>query len=436
MITTIVGFLVSGLEGYLLYTTLRTVNPASSTSKMKRASLILSYSVTVVFIKSFIQVSAATILSTVFFPLASVLLIFGLNMDNAIAWLIWVMLALYSEFVPGVVFYFVGIDIASAMNDNNKFTILGMVVAKLSQALLVIVFRKYRVSRGESAPLSLAQISLLIICTFQIVFGMTIYYWNLTGSAMPMAYSIIFSIGVGAFLVVALYNTEQAMKHAQDKRDSALMEKQIAAVQQMSLLVEKFRELQHDYRNHLQLLHSLVARGKYTEAELYYHELLMEFEDINALVIENQPELTSIILLKRHLAEIEGISLSIRVPAKLDTDVKSKDLIVVFSNLLDNALEACRCISARGHIRLDVIIKNGSFIIEIENPTTGIIGYKSGGIKSTKPNPLKHGYGLRIVSQVVAKYDGDIEISPNDAQKLFRVSISLPLTVGRVKEKA
>jgi sensor histidine kinase regulating citrate/malate metabolism len=80
---------------------------------------------------------------------------------------------------------------------------------------------------------------------------------------------------------------------------------------------------------------------------------------------------------------------------------------------------------------LDVSIANDSFFIDIENTTNGIIERKEGVFRSTKPFPIKHGYGLRSVSKLVAKYDGSIVIEPNKLVNRFKVSISLPISGDR-----
>lgn len=83
------------------------------------------------------------------------------------------------------------------------------------------------------------------------------------------------------------------------------------------------------------------------------------------------------------------------------------DLVVLFGNLLDNAIEACMKVESK-YRRVDVKIgtQNELLFIQIDNSIGEPPIQKGRNLVTTKNEKMRHGYGLKSVENIVKKYDG------------------------------
>lgn len=117
-------------------------------------------------------------------------------------------------------------------------------------------------------------------------------------------------------------------------------------------------------------------------------------------------------------AERKGIVLELKIqPLPGDTAIEKKDLCALFANLLDNAVEA-----ARGRIMLSVRKVHGMLVIVAENDYTGEPVMEENRFVTSKEDRERHGWGTRIVEEIVKKYDGSIGY---EVGELFRVELML-----------
>ena len=103
------------------------------------------------------------------------------------------------------------------------------------------------------------------------------------------------------------------------------------------------------------------------------------------------------------------------------------DLCSLFTNLIDNALEAIqRQNIANGVVEVGINQKNAALYICVLNPVDEHLGKETLlSLKTTKKDKTKHGYGVRIVDSIVQKYNGQINRSVENGK--YRVDIMLDL---------
>ena len=88
------------------------------------------------------------------------------------------------------------------------------------------------------------------------------------------------------------------------------------------------------------------------------------------------------------------------------------DMVVLFSNLLDNAIEACEKVDGNRVIRVSVVLKR-SLLFSIRN-TTLPVKIKNDTIQTTKPNASLHGFGLSNIKLILNKYHADFVMDYTD----------------------
>lgn len=104
------------------------------------------------------------------------------------------------------------------------------------------------------------------------------------------------------------------------------------------------------------------------------------------------------------------------------------DITTIFSNLLDNAVDACIEIeNAPKEIEIVLCQKMGLISLRITNTCVSKGAELPKKWHSTKKNHT--GIGLYNVKKAVEKYEGIVSIKTK--QKLFQVSVTLPFDVKK-----
>lgn len=112
----------------------------------------------------------------------------------------------------------------------------------------------------------------------------------------------------------------------------------------------------------------------------------------------------------------------IQVPA--DLPVPYFDLSVMLGNLLDNAITAVRNVPDEDRrISLAMKYRQNCLNLQLVNPYMGKLNKRKDVLLSTKENREEHGLGLQSVKKIIAKYNGEMEITGKD--NIFDVKIVL-----------
>ena len=118
--------------------------------------------------------------------------------------------------------------------------------------------------------------------------------------------------------------------------------------------------------------------------------------------------LDAIISTKKAIAASKGIDfrLKLQIPEKLPVD--ANDICVIFSNALDNAIEACEKIeSGNKEIVVTVVYEDNSLICKIENTA---LNENNHDLKTTKKDKKNHGFGIENIKSALSKYQNVLNI--------------------------
>ncbi|MCM1227582.1 MAG: ATP-binding protein [Clostridium sp.] len=181
------------------------------------------------------------------------------------------------------------------------------------------------------------------------------------------------------------------------------------------------REISHDINRHINSLESLIADKPIEKAERYISDLIKETERLKPY-IKNQNAMLEIILNTiSDRCEKEHILLELNIEDFKMDFISDMDITTIFSNLLDNAIDACMEIP-RSERKIHVVIRKqiGLIVFRITNPCKNSLIHMLPNNTSTKLN--HSGIGLSNVKKAVKKYNGIINISHEENQ--FCVSIT------------
>lgn len=177
----------------------------------------------------------------------------------------------------------------------------------------------------------------------------------------------------------------------------------------------------HDFQNQLNVLHELAKHKASQEEFAQYLDQILSVTFPTPLQANTGRLVVDIILSQKHAAaKSKGIILRTSLSDLTDFPLPDDALVVVLTNLIDNAMEACEKLpEGRRHILLKMQTSPDSSILYIENPTLHPVRIKNNHVLTTKNNSLAHGYGLKNVYTTLERHNAVYVIDYNPATSTF-----------------
>jgi len=180
----------------------------------------------------------------------------------------------------------------------------------------------------------------------------------------------------------------------------------------------------HDLRHHvaaLRMEQDLVLRE---EGLRDMEQAVMIYDSV---VQTGNKVLDTVLTQQSLICEQDGISWTCMADGALLSFMKPVDLYTLFGNAVDNAIESVRQVNdpQRRTVAVTVCRQHGMALIQIENYYTHSIIMKDGLPVTTKGDAGQHGYGLKSIAGIAARYGGAIRIQTDG--DIFVLSVLLPL---------
>lgn len=202
--------------------------------------------------------------------------------------------------------------------------------------------------------------------------------------------------------------------------------------QQGELQHQMYQELQkkyaetckvaHDINRHVTSLKALIETNDCSDkAQKYLSDLTVESNRLYPAIRNQNPMLEIILNTTMAKCKSNNIEFSMSIEDFEMPFISDMDMTTIFSNLFDNAIEACReIVKSRRKIRIIMRAQMGLIVIKITNPCAdfNISDIKFG--RSTKKN--HSGIGLSNVRKAVEKYEGIMNVKKEN--NMFCVSIT------------
>jgi sensor histidine kinase YesM len=177
------------------------------------------------------------------------------------------------------------------------------------------------------------------------------------------------------------------------------------------------RTFHHDINNQLSVIQILLRSGQYTQASDMITALANDINVYDSKKYCSHPVVNAVLTQKCVLANLLDIDMDIDVYVPDNSEIQSIDLCSVFSNLLDNAIEACGNCSdnlLNKHIEIKAGILREYLTIKVKNSKSNEIIIKNDQILTTKKGSRQHGLGMSIIDDISKKYDGDFSVNYSD----------------------
>ena len=267
-------------------------------------------------------------------------------------------------------------------------------------------------------------VQIVLVCVFLV--GVTVNPKNVQILQVVICVGAAWVLTDG-FFIKAIYDNQQKAELKMSLDQAMQLEKmQYEYYENLTESVYSMRKFRHDMNNTLQTLSVMMNDPDSPESRengrQLFEQMQEKYKQTQIPYYSSNPVINAVILSKSLAAEENGVKLTVSVNGENLDDIENIDLCSIFSNLLDNALEAARNIRD-GEIELSSWSEAGYFFIKCVNSYAGKSSLvKKNGKKLASTKGSGRGLGLSIIESVAGKYDGRVVI---DAEEKFSVMVGL-----------
>ena len=298
----------------------------------------------------------------------------------------------------------------------NWFLITLMVYPPIyALAVYAIYQMRKRYGQNDDIKVTLVAIPLLLICftsrRFDDLFGL-----QNTKEALLLIYPIAVAL-LTLLLMSGILSGNKSAKEAELSKQMLEKEKEkyktwLSSVDNINLKYHNLKYMLEDYKTN--------QDGKKLEK---IEKSLMTYDNI----IKTGNETLDLLLFdKGEECLKKNIEFSYLIDGKRISFMSKEDILVLFGNILDNAIEAVEHLPEEKRIiSLKAIAQNGMLFLVEENYVNGSVPLENGLPKTTKKEKDFHGFGSRSIQLIAENYGGSIQYSSSSDH--FQLSIAIPL---------
>ena len=317
-----------------------------------------------------------------------------------------------------------GIDIVWALQ-NTEITLLYAVLSKLVWFVEIKIFLLFLKRNKNIAIKSMdwLEVFMVPVSSIFIVIAMFLpfadrYMWmKLTASVLTLIINLF---------TFYIYNEiqEKALYQAEKQFLTRQVENYAVQLQEMSKNWQQVREYRHDMKQKYLLIASYLSRNEYDKIRDFYQKSIVALSEDENLSRTGNISFDTIVNYKAAVALKNDIQVKLNAVIPYNLKLNDVDLYSLLGNLFDNAIEAAQKVEIdEREIKLAAKMSGGNLYLEMVNPYLGNLKKQGGSYVTTKENREEHGLGLRIVENIVNRYDGQIIIEEED--NYFKVKVLL-----------
>lgn len=315
--------------------------------------------------------------------------------------------------------------ISSSMpfSKSEMFILLG----KAFLFICVVIIGKYCGNRPKSKVglfnndgIRLLSFPIMTICSITALIIWFIDYSNKTqlNTLFVIACSLVFMNIIEFYLIKGIFNLEKQIR--ENESFKLQVAKQTEMYHSISKNLDNQRKKAHEYKNQITCIESLLMNKEYEQAKNYVREVNGTLEEYFSL-FDTKNVIVNAILNSKYL---EGREKNILFVFKLgdlsELKIRDTDVVVLLSNLVNNAIEATEQGDGKRIIKVKFLIEADEVILAVANSHENDLELSGNSYRTTKlVNPSEHGIGLKNIIDTVKKYNGNYTIRDKSGEFLF-----------------
>ena len=277
--------------------------------------------------------------------------------------------------------------------------------------------RKNPVSRYDVSPhaaqLNLVACTVSAICVMVYdlclvnVFGMR---WDpgVTGLMSVILLALVVIDTVCYFMTYHLSREYTKVIHLTAENQMNKSAESLMAVTEENLA--EIHKIRHDIQNQYAYMRTMLNSGDVEGLHSYFDELTSTFAaPLGSMEDYGNHTMNLIFHMENTKARNAGVTMEIKAMMPHRMPFRERDLVKLYTNVIDNAIEACVAEQRDGAVISVTVNVVGQYLFtRIQNPTNKKASFLESGVKTTKGDTRVHGKGMSIVRGIIQQYGGSI----------------------------
>lgn len=297
-------------------------------------------------------------------------------------------------------------------------------ISKLLALFLAWLLFTLRKQKSEQ-PIRSRWLLLTLIFPCVSLMMLTVIFPSYQSSSDLSIGAFVFSIGLAAANIAILYLIQHMQAQAQNEHEMTLLNQQMEIQTDSIAALERSyraqRQATHEFNHHLQIISDLLANGDPGSAKEYLAKLLQTQTTRILCVNSGHPIVDAVVNQKYQAAKAQDTDMQIQVNDLSGIAMETDVLVVLLSNLLDNALEACQKVAGERTIVCSILAGEQIFL-SIRN-TSNPVNIIGGTIPTSKYPKEDHGYGLLNTQRILERIGAEYTFSYDDGWFCFAAEI-------------
>lgn len=245
--------------------------------------------------------------------------------------------------------------------------------------------------------------------------------WMLTLSA-------VFLLAINLLIFgIEQYNRKKSLEFTEMQ---LLLQRESDSAQYYEMLLSQQENqsiLIHDIKKHLQSISTLNDSMEHDKIREYIHGLMQSSDSKEVSRLCDHEMLNAILARYGRQCFDRQIAFHTDIRSGSIDFIADADITSLFCNLFDNAIEAAGCIPD-SFIEISVCKREKTpfvVITMINSSRKNPFDKQNSKLVTTKSDKRKHGFGIKSIRKVVAKYHGDMQMYYNQESLTFHTVITL-----------
>lgn len=213
----------------------------------------------------------------------------------------------------------------------------------------------------------------------------------------------------------------------QRQRQTTMLEETITAADALN---HQLRAQRHDFLNHLQVVFGLIEMDEYQEARLYIEKTYTDIQMVSQNLRTGNIAINALLQAKSASASKHGIDMVMDITSRIENlPIPAWEMCRVLGNLIDNAIEAVQANTQVKTIKIGIAEDIKQFTFTVADNGAGIPKelhekiFQDGFSTKVKHDGHGEGMGLSITRDILASYQGEIQLDLSTPETTFVVTI-------------
>jgi sensor histidine kinase regulating citrate/malate metabolism len=269
---------------------------------------------------------------------------------------------------------------------------------------------------------------LLIVYAISMLVEINVYRYLVTTTTEHVLRTEIFGVAIFSVYVISIVGfylfLNKYDKNLVTSFDNKLYERQINAILNLGKVKEakenELRILRHDMKHLLIAINGLIQNGETDVAIETINNYVSLVDNTKNVKFCNEPLINSVLDYYNNKCLENSIKFSVKINNFEDIlNVSIKELIIVISNCLDNAINASLKVPNNRFVSFIFLNNNGRLILQIKNKYNGKIQIDENSLP-TNPSEM-HGYGTKSIEMFAKR--NNITLDYNITKTTFEITL-------------